>query len=52
MKKAKTINELKDLFKLLGASEHKEDGFTFLELDSSNFKKQKTKKEGSTNETN
>jgi len=39
MKKINSLDELKDLFKLLGAKETKTDGFSFLELNSADFKK-------------
>lgn len=50
MTKINTLDELKDLFKLLGAKETKTDGFTFLELDSADFKNNKNKTERLENE--
>ena len=49
MKKINSLDELKDLFKLLGAKETKTDGFSFLELNSADFKKNKNNNERSKN---
>lgn len=50
MTKISSIDELKDLFKLLGAKETKTDEFTFLELSSADFKNNKNKTERLQNE--
>lgn len=50
MTKISSIDELKDLFKLLGAKETKTDEFIFLELSSADFKNNKNKTERLQNE--